>query len=71
MRCTWQQFFQIFYQCLVRTFDYLHNILSQAQLARLNPIQQVFDGFGNDRNTIDIHDLQGAVRLVQIGPGVA
>ncbi len=45
--------------------------MGQAQLGRLNAIQQVFNGFGNDRNAVDINDLQGAMRLMQIRLGMA
>ena len=64
-RSTRQQFLQIFTQRAIRLVDCRDDCRGPGQLARLEPVEHVFDGFGDDRNAVDVDHLQGAMRLVQ------
>ena len=70
MRRACQQFFQIFNQGLIGVFNRLRHRSIERQLAGIDPVEQVFYGFGQDRHAIDIDDLQRTVRLMQMGLGL-
>ena len=70
LRRTRQYMFQIFQQGLVSITDDVSVVLGQRNFVRCQTRQQLFDGFGDDRHAIDIHHLQRAVGLMQMGLGM-